>query len=88
MTKITEAISQLTNELEADLLALYGPMMFGKPLVEALGYRSNDAFRQAVSRKTVPIPIFKIEKRRGKYALTKDVANWIATQRITKTTNS
>lgn len=78
----TNLISALTKELEVDLLALYGPTMFGRPLYKALGYGSSDAFRQAVSRKTIPVPIFPIEKRRGKFALTKDIAFWLAKQRI------
>lgn len=72
----------LAKELEKDLLDLYGPTMFGRNLHNALGYGSGDAFRQAVSRKTVPIPVFPIEKRKGKFALTKDVAAWLAKQRI------
>lgn len=76
----------LAKELEKDLLELYGPTMFGKTLIQALGYGSGDAFRQAVSRKTIPIHVFPIEKRKGKFALTKDVALWLAKQRI-KTLN-
>lgn len=71
----------LAKELEQDMLALYGPTMFGKHLINALGYGSADAFRQAVSRKTVPVAVFPIEKRKGKFALTKDVAYWLAKQR-------
>ena len=76
-----DPIVTLAKELEQDLLALYGPTMFGKNLHNALGYGSGDAFRQAVSRKTVPIKVFPIEKRKGKFALTKDVAYWLAKQR-------
>ena len=36
---------------------------------------------QALTRKTVPIPVFSVENRRGKYALVKDVAIWLANQR-------
>ncbi len=78
------SVLELAKELEKDLLALYGPTMFGKDLYKALGYGSGDAFRQSVSRKMVPIPVFPIEKRRGKFALTKDVAYWLAKQRLEK----
>lgn len=77
-----EPILTLAKELEQDMLQLYGPTMFGKNLINALGFSSGDAFRQAVSRKTVPVAVFSIEKRKGKFALTKDVAYWLATQRI------
>jgi hypothetical protein len=71
----------LAEALEADLLRQYGPMLTGDSLRKALGYPSMDALRQAVSRGTVPVPIFPLEKRRGKFALAKDVANWLAEQR-------
>lgn len=73
--------SLLHIQLEQDLLDKYGPMMSGDNLRIALGYPSKDAFRQALVRKTLPIAVFSIEKRRGKFALTKDVATWIAEQR-------
>ena len=81
-TIYAELTVTLAKKLEQDLLALYGPIMFGKNLHKALGYGSGDAFRQAVCRKTIPIPVFAIEKRKGKFALTKDVALWLARQRI------
>jgi hypothetical protein len=68
----------LSNVLERDLLNRYGPLIGRDDLWGALGYPSSDAFRQAVSRKQVPITVFEIENRRGKFALTKDVAHWLA----------
>lgn len=67
--------------LERELTAQHGPMMTGEALRIALGYPSKEAFRQAFVRKTTPIPIFTLERRRGKFALTKDVAAWLASQR-------
>ncbi|CAM4275796.1 hypothetical protein [Pseudoalteromonas maricaloris] len=87
-SRFDESICEsLASELEADLLKLYGPNMFGKSLYIALGYGSGEAFRQAVSRKTVPIPVFSIDKRKGKFALTKDVARWSAKQRLERVIN-
>jgi len=71
----------LATQLECELTSQHGPMMAGENLRIALGYPSKDAFRQAIARKTVPIPVFDIEKRRGKFALTKDVAAWLSAQR-------
>ncbi len=71
----------LAEVLESDLLGQYGPMLSGDALRKALGYPSMDAFRQALSRGTVPIKVFPLENRRGKFALTKDVATWLAEQR-------
>ena len=67
--------------LERELMHRHGPMLSNDDLRLALGYSSKEAFRQAISRKTVPIPIFDIENRRGKFALVKDVATWLAAQR-------
>tara|TARA_R110002072_G_scaffold33030_9_gene100268 strand:+ start:20034 stop:20333 length:300 start_codon:yes stop_codon:yes gene_type:complete len=77
-----EKLEILAKSLEQDLLATYGPMLSGESLWKSLGYSSADAFRQAASRKKVPIPIFSITHRRGKYALTKEVARWIAMRRL------
>lgn len=73
-----EQTMQLAKELEDDLLRVYGPIIHGRDLVKALGYPSGDAFRQAVSRGVVPVDVFPLENRRGKYALAKDVALWLA----------
>ncbi len=73
--------TDLAEMLERDLLAQYGPMLAGDNLRKALGYPSMEALRQALSRGTVPVPVFPLKNRRGKFALVKDVANWLAEQR-------
>lgn len=80
-------IEKLTGEIKAELMAAYGAMLTGRDLYRTLGYPTPDAFRQAVSKKTVPVTIFPIENRRGKFALTKDVAFWLATQKIKNAIN-
>jgi len=77
----SETSSALAQALESDLLRQYGPMLTGDALRQALGYPSSDALRQAIARKTVPVPVFAIKNRRGKFALVKDVAQWLADQR-------
>lgn len=67
--------------LERDLTTRYGPMLSSDNLWLVLGYASKEAFRQALVRKTVPVPIFTLAHRRGKFALTKDIATWLAAQR-------
>jgi len=71
----------LTKEIEDALLRIYGPMLSGDSLRTALGYPSMEAFRQALSRDSVPVPVFSIKQRRGKFALVRDVAKWLAKQR-------
>jgi len=78
-----EQSTDLASRLEGDLFDRHGPMLCGESLRAALGYRSMDAFRQAFARGTVPVPVFPIKHRRGKYALVKDVAQWLAQQRAT-----
>ena len=69
------------STIEKELFDRYGPLMTDDALRIALGYKSTEAFRQALTRKTVPVPVFSILNRRGKYALVKDVATWLANQR-------
>lgn len=77
----TETDQLLVEKLEKDMMVKYGPLLTGDSLREALGYRSMDAMRQAALRGTLSVPIFTIENRRGKFALSKDVAVWLAKQR-------
>lgn len=70
----------LAEEIERNLLDRHGPMIGGRVLCAALGFSSMAAFRQALARGRVAVPIFSLPLRRGKYALAKDVAGWIAQQ--------
>ncbi|UXY54047.1 hypothetical protein [Pseudomonas tohonis] len=75
-------IDELAKSLESDLLGRYGPLMTGEELQRALGYPTKEAFRQSLVRNTVVIPLFDLEYRRGKFALVKDVARYLAEQRF------
>lgn len=78
---MNDDIKRLKDKLEADMLRMYGsPMISGEALQKALGYKSMDALRQGVSRQTIPVKIFEIENRRGKYALISDIAQYLAEQ--------
>ncbi|MBV1790816.1 hypothetical protein KQ940_22365 [Marinobacterium sp. D7] len=74
-------IRELEKSLEADLLSRHGPVMTGEALYTALGYVSKAAFSQSLVRKTVPVPVFELEHRRGKFALVKDIAHYLAERR-------
>ena len=67
--------------LERDLTDRHGPLIANEALSIALGYPSMAAFRQALARRTVPVLVFTPRNRRGKFALVKDVAAWLASQR-------
>ena len=57
--------------------------MSGDALRRALGYRSMDALRKAISRGTAPVRVFMLPNRRGRFALARDVAMWLAAQSST-----
>lgn len=76
-----EHINSLARSLELDMLNQHGYMLSGDSLRKALGFASMDALRQAIARDKLPVPVFSIENRRGKFALVKDVAIWLAEQR-------
>lgn len=75
-------LDELTSELEAVLTERYGLMLPSRVLWKLLGYPSTDAWRKAIQRKTIPVPIFKIPERSGYFALSRDVAVWIAKARM------
>ena len=64
-------------ELEAQLTGVYGCIVGGARLTTALGYPSQAAFRQAVARGKLPVPVFEIDGRRGKFARIHDIAVWV-----------
>lgn len=64
-------------EYELCLIKLYGVIVRGKDLRHVLGYKTGDAFRQAVRRKQLPIPTFVPEGRRMRVARTHDIAKWL-----------
>jgi len=76
----------LACALEETLGAANGPMMTGEALSRALGYRSPAALRQAKRRGQASIPLFTLPHRRPIYALTRDVAAFIAQMRFSQTT--
>lgn len=65
-------------QLVADMERQYGPLLGGAALYRALGLPSAAAFRQAASRNALPVPVFAIPHRRGRFALTREVAVWLA----------
>jgi len=66
-----------TADLVETMLKEFGPLMSGEELRRALGYRTWAAFARAVRMGTIGIPVFEIPNRRGRFALTIDVAKWL-----------
>lgn len=75
-------------QLEAQLIRAYGVIVGGSRLTRALGYPTQAAFRQAVARGRVPVPLFTIPGRRGKFAQIPDIARWVHELAGNKATHS
>lgn len=65
------------DELARQLLDKHGPIMSGENLWRTLGYSSGDAFRYAKSQGRLEIKVFSLPNRRGTFAFTQHVADWI-----------
>ncbi len=63
---------------ELSLIKTYAALIYGHDLWKVIGYPSSDAFRQAVKRKSVPVPTFKRQGYRMRFARSHDVAVWLA----------
>ena len=76
-----DPLAVLTNEFEQGLLQRYGPVVGQDELRQALGYSSQDAFRQAGAGGWLRVPVFSLAGRGVKSALIKDFALWWAQRR-------
>lgn len=74
----SEVGKHLYAKLLNDLGSRYGEVIGGEMLSKALGFPSIAAMKQALKRETLTIPTFFIKGRRGRFALTSDVAAWLA----------
>ncbi|MEQ1933951.1 MAG: hypothetical protein ABL962_08745 [Fimbriimonadaceae bacterium] len=72
----------LQQELRETLLRMHGPLLGGEALVAALGHKNAASLRQARRRGQVAITLFTVPNRRGWFALTQDVADWLANIRL------
>lgn len=79
--KIRETAPISLSEMEATMLWLYGPLLGNESLREALGYPTLGAMSQSIAQGRFPVPVFNLESRRGKFAFTRDVAQWLESQR-------
>ncbi|RZG43273.1 hypothetical protein [Acinetobacter wuhouensis] len=70
-------INQQSKLLIAEIKEKYGEIIGGYDLAKLLGYKSTASLRQAISRNQIPFTTFNIENRKGKFAYTNDVINWL-----------
>jgi hypothetical protein len=55
----------------------FGPLLTSSQAAKLLGYRNAESLRQARLANRLPVPMFKIDDRRGWYAATAAVARWV-----------
>lgn len=84
---VTSDERKLADSLEASLLAKHGPLMSGEALSRALGHSSTASLRQAKHRGETAVPLFTVPNRRPLFALTSDVAHWLAHMRFAHPVN-
>lgn len=79
LTATTDLKAQVSDLIgfRRELVGVLGPVLGGAQLAAALGYRTADAFGKAARTNRLPIPTFSIAGRRGRYAMTIDLANWL-----------
>lgn len=63
--------------LADDLVTGSGPFLSGTALWRSLGYPSSAAFRQAKARGKLEVKVFNLPQRRGTFAFTREVADWL-----------
>ena len=73
-----ESTADLATRLERQLFEKHGPLLGGSALHVVLGFKSAGALRQATLRDQIGVKLFSIANRRGKFALTLHVAQWLA----------
>lgn len=76
-----ESRRALEEQIRLDLAYRYGEVIGGDTLRLVLGYATLPAMNSAIRSKKLSLPTFFVEGRKGRFALTKEVANWIAVQR-------
>jgi hypothetical protein len=79
---------QLAQKLADQLEAVHGPLLSGQALYRALGLSNSAAFRQARQRGHVNVALFTLPNRRGQFALSREVATWLAKMRFSATSIS
>ena len=67
----------LSDELVDDFMSKHGPLVTGEDLWRTIGFTNAAAFRQAKAQGRLDLPVFSLPNRRGTFAFTKHVAEWL-----------
>ena len=65
------------NQLADELLTKHGPLVTGEDLWRTIGFTNARAFRQAKAQDRLDITVLTLPNRKGNYAFTKHVADWL-----------
>ena len=74
MLKKHAQIETLTEKIARE----YEHIICSKNLAKILGYNSQASFAQTIYRGNSPVPVQKIQGRKGYYALASDVASFLS----------
>lgn len=79
---MTRTPAKISAEGDADIAPHFlerehGPLLGTPTLWRVLGFTTGDAFRKALQRNTVPVPVFQLPNRRGRFAHTRQVIEWL-----------
>lgn len=76
------------TDMYLEFAARYGEIMGGSHLRKALGFSSTAAFCKALERNTLDLAVFYVAGRRGRFALTIDVVEWLLAKRAATGSNT
>ena len=72
-----QKLKQTADQLADELLEQHGPLITGKDLWGTIGFKNARAFRQAKSQGRLDLQVFTLPNRKGNFAFTKHVADWL-----------
>lgn len=72
--------NQYRQEVLNDLMKNHGHMIGMRHLYRVMGFPTYDALKQCLLRKQLDLNLFYLDGRKGRYAMTSDVADWLAAQ--------
>jgi len=78
---MTPEAKERCDEIYREILGDVGNVVTGEPLRRALGFSTLGAMTKAIERKKLPLPLFDMPNRRGKFILARELACFLARQR-------
>lgn len=73
-------ISGVHHSITRELVVEHGPLLDAASTAKALGFKTQEALRQARRDGRLPISMFRLPGRRGWWASTEAVVSWLDAQ--------